>query len=204
MVIGLGLSLLIVVYRASRPRISLLGAHPSAPDAFVDLDGDPEAVAKPGTIILRADQPLWYANALAMREAVLAALAAAPETRAVVLDASSVGLLDVTTSDVLIEVAAQLRTRGVGLWIGGMHPSARDFAERSGLAAALGEDHIQSPSAGRCAPPSRPRAAASAASSKAARSRPSCRSRHPWSPTVPAVRPGASWCVQYRFVCAMT
>ncbi len=143
MMIGLGLSLLIVVYRASQPRISLLGAHPSTPYAFVDLDGHPEAVAKRGTIILRSDQPLWYANALAMREAVLTAVAAAPETREVVLDASAVGLLDVTTSDVLIEVAAQLRTRGIGLWMGGMHPSAHAFAERSGLAAALGEDHIQ-------------------------------------------------------------
>ena len=143
MMIGLGLSLLIVVYRASQPRISLLGAHPSTPYAFVDLDGHPEAVAKRGTIILRSDQPLWYANALAMREAVLTAVAAAPETREVVLDASAVGLLDVTTSDVLIEVAAQLRTRGIGLWMGGMQPSAHAFAERSGLAAALGEDHIQ-------------------------------------------------------------
>jgi anti-anti-sigma regulatory factor len=78
-----------------------------------------------------------------MREAVLTAVAAAPETREVVLDASAVGLLDVTTSDVLIEVAAQLRTRGIGLWMGGMQPSAHAFAERSGLAAALGEDHIQ-------------------------------------------------------------
>ena len=33
--------------------ISLLGAHPSTPYAFVDLDGHPEAVAKRGTIILR-------------------------------------------------------------------------------------------------------------------------------------------------------
>jgi high affinity sulfate transporter 1 len=143
MVIGLGLSLLIVVYRASRPHISALGARPSAPYAYVDLDGDPEAVARPGIIILRADQPLWYANALAMREAVLGAVAAAPETRAVVLDASSVGVLDVTTSDVLMEVAALLRARGIGLWIGGMHPHARDFATRSGLAAALGEGHIE-------------------------------------------------------------
>ena len=69
-------------------------------------------------------------------------LAAAPATRAVVLGTSSVGRLDVTTADVLQELAAELRKRGVGLWIGGLHPAARDFAERSGLAAALGEGHI--------------------------------------------------------------
>jgi SulP family sulfate permease len=143
MVIGLALSLLIVVYRASRPRISQLGSHPSVPGAYVDLDGSAGAVASPGTVILRADQPLWYANALSMREAVLAALAAAPETRAVVLDASSIGLLDVTTSDVLREVGGELRKRGAGLWIGGMYPSARDFAVRSGLVAALGEGHVR-------------------------------------------------------------
>jgi SulP family sulfate permease len=143
MLIGLVLSLLIVVYRAARPTISPLGRLPSAPGAYVALHRNPEAVAVPGTIILRGDQPLWYANALTVREVVLAAVAAEPKARAVVLDATEVAVLDVTTSDVLIELAGQLRKRGVGLWIGGMAMPAREFAERSGLAAVLGGGRIE-------------------------------------------------------------
>ena len=142
MVIGLVLSLLIVISRASRPRISLLGSDPSAPGAYVDLDANPEAVARPGTLILRADQPLWYANALAMREAVLAGLAAAPATRAVVLGTSSVGRLDVTTADVSAGAgggAPEARRRPLDRRAA---PAARDFAARSGLEAALGDGHI--------------------------------------------------------------
>ena len=48
-----------------------------------------------------------------------------------------------TSADVLIELAEQLEAKGVGLWIGGMHSPARAFAERAGLAAALGDGHIQ-------------------------------------------------------------
>lgn len=142
MLIGLVLSLLIVVYRASRPKILPLGRSPAAPHAYVALERNPDAVAVPGVIILRGDQPLWYANALSVREAVLAAVTADPGARAVVLDGTEVAALDVTTTDILIQLAGELRERGIVLWIGGMAKPARAFADRSGLAAMLGGGQI--------------------------------------------------------------
>jgi SulP family sulfate permease len=143
MLIGLVLSLLIVVYRASRPHMSHLGRLPAAPGVYVDLERNPEAGAVPGVIIVRADAPLWYANALTVRDAALAAVTGAPDVHAVVLDATEVATLDVTSADVLIELAGQLEKEGVGLWIGGMQAPAREFAARSGLSDAIGEGHIQ-------------------------------------------------------------
>jgi high affinity sulfate transporter 1 len=143
MLIGLVVSLLIVIYRASRPKILLLGSLPSTPGVYVALDRNDDATPVQGVVVLRVDQPLWYANALSVHDAVLAAVANRPATRAVVLDAGEVAMLDVTSSDVLLQLAGQLHERSIGLWIGSMQKPARDFAVRSGLAAALGDEHIQ-------------------------------------------------------------
>ena len=141
MLIGLVLSLLIVVYRASRPNVAQLGRVETRSDGYFDLARRTDAVAVPGIVILRLDQPLWYANALTLRDAALAAAGDVPGTRAVVVD-TSIATLDVTTSDVVIELAEKLHERGVDLWISGLHGPARDFAERSGLARALGAGHL--------------------------------------------------------------
>ena len=70
MVIGLLFSLLFVIYKSSRPHMSSLGRVPGVPGAYSDLTRHPENIAVPGTLILRLDAPIYYANALTVREKV--------------------------------------------------------------------------------------------------------------------------------------
>ena len=84
MIIGVVASLVFVIYRSSRPHHLLAGARPGVPGAYSDLTRHPENTPVPGVLIVRVDGPLYYANALTVRDrvkAMIAAMAAAPPGR---------------------------------------------------------------------------------------------------------------------------
>jgi len=61
--IGIGASLLLLLYRASRPYIALVDRVPGTPDQFGDLARHPENVVPEGVVIVRVESPLFFANA---------------------------------------------------------------------------------------------------------------------------------------------
>ena len=80
------LSLVIVLYSASRPTLAVLGEVPEKPGAFADLARHPECLEIPGLLILRIDAPLYYFNvnfvARIIRAQVLARQEEHPHTSA--------------------------------------------------------------------------------------------------------------------------
>ena len=70
LIIGVVLSILLVVYRDSRPALSVLGADHAVPGAYVDIKRHLSAQPIPGVLIIRPDMPLFYANAQSFRDAV--------------------------------------------------------------------------------------------------------------------------------------
>ena len=70
MIIGLLASLLLIIYYSSRPHVSSLGRVPGMPGVYSALERHPENTAVPGLLILRLDGPIYYANALTVRERV--------------------------------------------------------------------------------------------------------------------------------------
>ena len=68
MIIGLLASLAFVIYRSSRPHLSSLGRVPGVEGAYSDLARHPENAPVPGVLIVRLDAPMYYANALTVRD----------------------------------------------------------------------------------------------------------------------------------------
>ena len=68
--IGITVSLLLLLYRASRPHVAELGRVPGSTVQFADRGRHPENAAVPGVVILRAESGLFFANAEAVRTAV--------------------------------------------------------------------------------------------------------------------------------------
>ena len=102
LVIGLLASLVLVIYRSSRPHISPLGRVPGVPGAYTSLERHPENIPVPGLLILRLDSPMTYYNALTIRDQLNALVAAGqPPPRAVILDAAVQDRLDLTSAEVL-------------------------------------------------------------------------------------------------------
>jgi high affinity sulfate transporter 1 len=143
MVIGLMASLVFVVYKSSRPHLSSLGQIPGTPSAYSDLNRHPENTAIPGIVILRLDAPIYYANALTVRERAKALIAQSqPPIRGVVLDSAGQDELDITSTDVLKSLLVELKGKGIVIYVAEMHAPVREFAQRMGLLEMIGEDHV--------------------------------------------------------------
>jgi MFS superfamily sulfate permease-like transporter len=143
MIIGLVSSLLLIVYQSSRPHLASLGRTPGIPGAYSDLSRHPESTPLPGIVILRLDAPMYYANALTVREGIKSLLAEAqPPPRAVVLDAAGQDSLDITGAEVLKGLVVELKDKGIDIYVAEVHAPVREFGQRTELLEVIGEDHI--------------------------------------------------------------
>jgi SulP family sulfate permease len=129
--IGIAVSLLLLLYRASRPHVAVLGQVPGMPGQYGDVLRHPENEQPPGIALLRVEGGLFFANADTVRD-VIRAHAAEPGTRAVVLDAETAPFIDVSAARMLIEVATDLRRSGVELVIARDVGQVRDVLRTAG------------------------------------------------------------------------
>ena len=111
LVIGVVMSLLLLLYRASKPYVAELGQIPGAGHQYNDLDRHPDNAVEPGIPVLRVESGLFFANADAVR-ATIKSHAAAPGTKGIVLDAEAIAFVDVTAVRMLEELAVELAGGG--------------------------------------------------------------------------------------------
>jgi MFS superfamily sulfate permease-like transporter len=143
MVLGLVFSLLLFIYRSSRPHLARLGRVPGVPGAFTDLARHPENEPLPGILVLRLDAPLYYANAMTSRDQVLALVGAEePPPWAVVLDAAAQDELDITSAEMLSGLLDTLRARGIAVYAAEVHAPVLDLAARTGVLERLGAEQV--------------------------------------------------------------
>lgn len=140
--IAIAVSLLAVIYRASSPRIEVLGKIDDEKAAWGRVHGHPDRRPVAGIIVVRLDAPLFWANAAAIEDRILAELDAWPDTRAVVLNLEATTQLDTTSADVLVHLERELRRRGVSLYLARVLHRVHDVLERAGLFDTLESDRV--------------------------------------------------------------
>ena len=116
--IGIAVSLLLLIYRASRPRVSTLVRAPAAgsDDAtWVDAATHPDLRARDDIVVVRVESGLFFANADHVRDQIRERIT--PATIAVILDAETTPAIDVTATDMLATLAAELRRRDISLLV---------------------------------------------------------------------------------------
>jgi SulP family sulfate permease len=138
--IAVVLSLVMLLYRASRPYIALLGKRASG--EYGDMDRHPDAQGIPGLVILRLDAPLYFFNANVARTQILAQMAVDPPPQGIVLDLGASADLDIGTSDMLRDLTSNLRQAGIDLLFAQVRSSVRQRMRVTGLYDHIGEDHI--------------------------------------------------------------
>jgi MFS superfamily sulfate permease-like transporter len=143
LLIGVGASILLIVARASRPHVSILGADPAHPDIYVDLRRHPAAVPVPGVLVVRPDAPLRYVNAQTVRDAIERAMKHPGEaTRVVIIDLDINDDIDITSADMLSKLADRLERQDSTLALAYVHLPALRVARQAGLLDKIGDDHI--------------------------------------------------------------
>ena len=127
--IGIVTSLLLLLYRVSRPHVAVLGRVPGAPRQWGDVGRHPENEQLPGIVVLRPEAGLFFGNADVVRSRVQESAAGA---RAVVLDAESMPFVDVTAMKMLSELVEDLGRRGVQLVVARDVGQVRDVVRDAG------------------------------------------------------------------------
>ena len=142
MAIAVTLSLMAILYRASRPYLAVLGRVPGDPPVFADADRHPTAAPVAGFLMLRPNVPLTFVNADVAKDQVMALVRARPDQpAAIVLDIGATADFDVATTDMLAALYADLHETGIDLRLSQVRGSVRDRMRRTGLMATIGEDH---------------------------------------------------------------
>jgi high affinity sulfate transporter 1 len=139
--IAVGLSMLVLLIRSSRPADAVLGRLAGVP-GFVDLAGHEGAAPISGMLLYRFTAPVIFYNAAYFQRRVLAAADAAPAVSTLIVDAAPIVHLDSTGADTVAAIAERLGERGVRLVLGGVLPSVQRMLDRSGALAVLGADAI--------------------------------------------------------------
>ena len=142
LIIAVAVSLLVLIYRASRPGIPVLGKDPDE-NVYRSIARHPESETYTGLIIFRLDAELFFANATYFRDRVREQRATAdPPARAILVDAEAIHDLDITAAEMLKELASELADDGIELLFARVHQTVREMMQRSGVEDAVGPDHI--------------------------------------------------------------
>jgi sulfate permease, SulP family len=138
------LSLIMVLYRISRPHDALLDDLDAAGGTVYRGVADKEtALTEPGLIVYRFDAPLVFANAAYFTERVEALVAnAGAELKCVILDAEAISDFDSTAAEALETLDVDLERQGADLWIARANKPLHELLTTTGLLKRLGAEHI--------------------------------------------------------------
>jgi high affinity sulfate transporter 1 len=131
------LTLLNLLRIASRPQDRIMGRHAGSGD-LVSVHRYPDAVLPEQIVVYLFEANLIFLNAQYFCDRILAVLAAQPDAKWLVIDASVMFHSDIGAVEALEELKADLDKMGVTLLIGGGHGDFRDILDRSGLVELIG------------------------------------------------------------------
>jgi sulfate permease, SulP family len=139
-VVGVVLSLIWLVYVATRPTMPLLGREPGT-QVFRDLVENPDDETFPGIVVLRLDGGLFFATAEALEDRVRA-LAEESTMRTLVLDLEGVDFIDSQGASKLTELHDLTEASGVTLRLARVKPHVLAVLRADGIVERIGADHI--------------------------------------------------------------
>jgi MFS superfamily sulfate permease-like transporter len=140
---GIGIAIVFAIieflWDGWRPHWAVLG-DPEGVEGYHDIARYPDAPRIPGLVLFRWDAPLFFANGELFNQRVLDAIAESPTpVHRVIVSAAPITSVDVTSSDSVAELAAQLRADGIRLCFAELKDPVKDKLRRFGLFAELGE-----------------------------------------------------------------
>lgn len=144
LILAVALSLLILLWRASRPSWNLLGrvSHETK-DVFASLDTFPNAETIPGLLIFRFNQQIFFANATGFRNDVRQALREADHPVQVFLvDAEVISDIDITGLAMLEALRKELSGMGIELWFARVGDDVMDYIRSYKLEESIGPEHF--------------------------------------------------------------
>ncbi len=112
-VLGIALSLLLHLYRTSRPHVAVVGNVPGT-EHFRNVERHAVETV-PEVLTIRVDESLYFANTRFLEDRIAELVAARPKLRHVVLMCSAINAIDASALESLEEINHRLRDAGITL-----------------------------------------------------------------------------------------
>ena len=141
-IVGVGLSLIVLIFRTSRPYVAELGKVPNS-NFYRNKNRFEEVIIESDILIFRFDAQLFYANSSYFR-AKLAKMVHKKGTalKLIVLDAESVNRVDSTGVEMLKERIKYYQKKGITFFFVGVKGPVRDDLFRSGILSIIEINHF--------------------------------------------------------------
>jgi SulP family sulfate permease len=136
-ILGVLFSLLVFIWRSAHPHMAELG-YVESEKAFLNIKRFAEAKTFPGTLILRVDAAMFFANTRFIENHVRESLVEKPEVTHVVFDLSAVNDIDAVAISELQDLVMTYREQGVQFAFAGMKGPVRDLFLKAGWQKTCG------------------------------------------------------------------
>ncbi|MDY0780843.1 solute carrier family 26 protein [Tenacibaculum sp. IB213877] len=140
--IGVGLSIIVLIYRTSRPYVAELGKVPES-DFYKNKARFKEVILEKDVLVFRFDAQLFYANANYFRDK-LDEMTKEKGTalKLIVLDGESINRVDSTGVEMLKDRIKYFKKKGVTFYLAGIKGPVRDALFRGGLLEIIDINHF--------------------------------------------------------------
>jgi SulP family sulfate permease len=141
LVVGVGLSILLHLYKTSRPHVAVVGQIPGT-TTFRNVARH-AVVTDPEILSLRVDESLYFPNARFLEDLINDAVAANPQVRHVILECPAVNTIDVSALESLEAINSRLADGGVTFHLSEVKGPVMDQLKRSQFLQELsGKVHL--------------------------------------------------------------
>lgn len=156
-IVAVVMSLMLVIYRASRPRVATLGREPGTMN-YQDIRRFNNTIKVPGVLVLRFDSEMFFGNASFLFDCIRQQIVQSEKeevvtegglfrmtnkTRALVLDMVSVNQIDGTSILSLQDIKRTLDFNGISWYLAGTKPEIIKVMKRAGfLGKPLPEENL--------------------------------------------------------------
>jgi MFS superfamily sulfate permease-like transporter len=129
---AIGFSLILLLRQLASARVSVLGRLANSHD-FVDIAQHSNAVQPAGMLILRPEEPLFFANAESVMTLARKLIEQRNGIRQIILSLEASPNLDSTALESLGDFSAWLQARDIGLRVARLRDETRDLLQRAAL-----------------------------------------------------------------------
>ncbi|KGL62693.1 SulP family inorganic anion transporter [Polaribacter sp. Hel1_85] len=141
-IVGVGLSLIVLIFRTSRPYVAELGKVPNS-DFYRNRSRFEEVIIEDDILIFRFDAQIYYANSSYFRDKLdEMAIKKGDALKLIVLDAESINRVDSTGVEMLKERIKFYKKKGVTFLLAGVKGPVRDDLFRSGILSIIDLNHF--------------------------------------------------------------
>ncbi|MDN3618432.1 solute carrier family 26 protein [Polaribacter undariae] len=141
-IVGVGLSLIVLIYRTSRPYVAELGKVPNS-NFYRNRSRFEEVIIEDDVLIFRFDAQIFYANSSYFRDKLdEMAYRKGDSLKLIVLDAESINRVDSTGVEMLKERIKFYKKKGITFLLAGVKGPVRDDLFRSGILSIIDINHF--------------------------------------------------------------